>query len=108
MRLIILDRDGVINQEFSNRYITKEKHFIPIPKSLEAIAKLKKAGYIVVVATNQSIIAKNMLSLAKLQLIHNKLQRLLVSYGVQIDNFFFVPIKPLIIVNVANQNLGCY
>lgn len=108
MKIIILDRDGVINQEFLNQCVVKEEEFIPIPKSLEAIAALKQAGYIVVVATNQSIIAKKIVSLKELEKIHNKLQNLLAIYKVKIDNFFFVPTKNLIIVSVANQILECY
>lgn len=91
MKIIILDRDGVINQEFPNKYVVKEEEFIPIPKSLEAIAALKQAGYIVVIATNQSIIAKKIVSFEKLEKIHNKLQDLLATYNVKIDKIFFCP-----------------
>ena len=91
MKIIILDRDGVINQEFPNQCVVKEEKFIPIPKSLEAIAALKQAGYIVVVATNQSIIAKKIVSIKELEKIHNKLQNLLAIYKVKIDKIFFCP-----------------
>ena len=91
MKIIILDRDGVINQEFPNQYVVKEEEFIPIPKSLEAIAALKQTGYIVVIATNQSIIAKKIISLQELEKIHKKLQKLLAIYNVQVDKIFFCP-----------------
>ena len=57
MKLIILDRDGVINED-SDDYIKSPEEFIPIPGSLEAIARLNHAGYTVLVVTNQSGIAR--------------------------------------------------
>ena len=51
--LIILDRDGVINED-SDEYIKSPEEWLAIPGSLEAIARLNKLGHIVVVATNQS------------------------------------------------------
>ena len=100
MKIIILDRDGVINQEFPNQYVVKEEEFIPISKSIEAIAALKQAGYTVVIATNQSIIAKKISSLQELEKIHNKLQNLLAIYNVQVDKIFFCP-------HQKSDNCGC-
>lgn len=91
MKVVVLDRDGVINQEFPSQYIINEEQFIPIHNSLEAIVRLKREGYKVVVATNQSIISKRIITLEKLQNIHNKLQNLLAKYNVQIDEFFVCP-----------------
>jgi D-glycero-D-manno-heptose 1,7-bisphosphate phosphatase len=93
MKLIILDRDGVINQD-SDEYIKTPDEFIPIPGSLEAIARLSQAGYLVLIATNQSGIARGYFTMDTLNQIHDKLQRLLNPYGGHIDGIFFCPHGP--------------
>ncbi|MBI3562820.1 MAG: D-glycero-beta-D-manno-heptose 1,7-bisphosphate 7-phosphatase [Gammaproteobacteria bacterium] len=93
MKLIILDRDGVINQD-SDDYIKSVEEFIPIPGSLEAIGKLTRAGYTVTVATNQSGIAHGYYSRATLTAMHDKLIRLLQVHGGGIDRFFICPHGP--------------
>jgi D-glycero-D-manno-heptose 1,7-bisphosphate phosphatase len=92
-RLIILDRDGVINSD-SDDYIKTEEEFIPIPGSLDAIAKLCQAGYTVVVATNQSGIARHYFNLETLSSMHDKLQNLLAPLKGKIDHFYFCPHAP--------------
>ena len=74
MKLIILDRDGVINED-SDDFIKSVDEFKPIPGSLEAIAKLNHAGYTVIVATNQSGIARGKFDIDTLNAMHNKLRR---------------------------------
>ena len=93
MKLIILDRDGVINED-SDEYIKTPDEFIPIPGSLEAITRLNHAGYTVLVATNQSGIARGLFSMDALNQIHDKLKRLLNAYGGHIDGIFFCPHGP--------------
>ncbi len=93
MRLIILDRDGVINED-SDEYIKSPEEFIPIPGSLEAIARLTQAGWRVVVATNQSGVARGYYDLATLQRIHDKLHRLLAGLGGQVEAIFYCPHGP--------------
>lgn len=90
MKLVILDRDGVINHNTDYRVLTPEQ-WEPIPGSLEAIAKLKKAGFVVVVATNQSIIANNIVTNEDLLQIHGKMQSLLEKHQVSIDQIFYCP-----------------
>jgi D-glycero-D-manno-heptose 1,7-bisphosphate phosphatase len=93
MKLIILDRDGVINED-SDEYIKSPEEFIPIPGSLEAITRLNHAGYMVLVATNQSGIARGLFSMETLNQIHDKLKQLLNAYGGRIDGIFFCPHGP--------------
>lgn len=84
MRLVILDRDGVINQD-SDDYIKSPQEYVPIPGSLEAIARLNAAGYQVAVATNQSGVGRGLFDRARLDAMHDKLRRLLVEVGGHID-----------------------
>lgn len=84
MKLIILDRDGVINED-SDDYIKTPEEFHPIPGSLEAITRLNQAGYRVVVATNQSGVARGYFTLDTLNRIHAKLQRALAAVGGHLD-----------------------
>ena len=92
-RMIILDRDGVINQD-SDNYIKSPDEWIPIAGSLEAIKRLKKAGYLVTVATNQSGIARGLFSEDDLTAIHDKMHQMLSSRGVSIDEVFYCPHGP--------------
>ena len=93
MKLIILDRDGVINQD-SDAYIKSQDEWIPIPGSLEAIAKLNRAGYTVAVATNQSGLARGYFDLKALSAMHRKMEVLLSEHGAQVDAVFYCPHGP--------------
>lgn len=83
MKLIILDRDGVINED-SDAFVKSLDEWIPIPGSIEAIARLSKAGWTIAVATNQSGLARGYFSEATLQTMHDQLQRLVAEQGGQI------------------------
>jgi len=91
--LVILDRDGVINHN-SEEYIKSPEEWIPIEGSLGAIARLKKAGHTVVVATNQSGIGRGYYTLDMLYQIHAKMQAMLEEEGGVIDGIYFCPHQP--------------
>lgn len=93
MKLVILDRDGTINHD-SDEYIKSPQEWRPIDGSLEAIARLTQAGYRVVVATNQSGIARGLFTTQTLFAIHDTMQRALGRIGGRIDAFFFCPHAP--------------
>jgi len=90
VKLVILDRDGTINHD-SDHYIKSTDEWRPIDGSLEAIARLTQAGYRVVVATNQSGIARGLFDSSTLIAIHDKMQRAVAQAGGRIDAFFFCP-----------------
>lgn len=93
MKLIILDRDGVINED-SEAFIKSPDEWVPIAGSLSAIARLNQAGYRVVVATNQSGLARGLFTIDVLNAIHNKMHLALASEGGRIDGLFFCPHGP--------------
>lgn len=93
MKLIILDRDGVINQD-SDDYIKTPDEWIPLAGSLEAIARLNRAGYTVAVATNQSGLSRGYFELRDLSAMHRKMEALLSEHGGQIDAVFYCPHGP--------------
>lgn len=93
MHLVILDRDGVVNED-SDAYIKSAEEWIPIPGSLEAIARLNHAGYRVVIATNQSGVARGLFGMAELDAIHQKLHAALARLGGQVDGIYFCPHGP--------------
>src|SRR4051812_28038049 len=97
MKLVILDRDGVINFD-SAEYIKSPAEWKPIPGSLEAISRLNHAGYHVVVATNQSGIGRGLFEVAALNAIHEKMHKALGQVGGRIDAIFFCP---------HSQDAGC-
>ena len=89
-KLIVLDRDGVINYD-SDQYIKSPEEWRPIPGSLEAIARLNHAGYRVVVATNQSGLGRGLFDMATLNAIHDKMHKALTHVGGRLDAVFFCP-----------------
>ena len=93
MKLVILDRDGVINED-SDAFIKSPSEWKPIRGSLEAIARLHRAGWRVVVATNQSGIARELFDLDTLARIHATMQRQVRDAGGVIDAVFFCPHGP--------------
>ncbi|GMR16585.1 MAG: D-glycero-beta-D-manno-heptose 1,7-bisphosphate 7-phosphatase [Gammaproteobacteria bacterium] len=93
MKIIILDRDGVINQD-SDNFIKSVDEFIPLPGSIEAITKLKHAGYKVFIATNQSGIARGFYTVETLHAMHDKLAVLLKEHDAEIDGIEFCPHGP--------------
>jgi D-glycero-D-manno-heptose 1,7-bisphosphate phosphatase len=98
-KLIILDRDGVINFD-SDQFIKNPEEWKPIPGSLEAIARLCQADYRVVVATNQSGIGRGLFDMPTLNAIHDKMHKACAAAGGRIDAVFFCP-------HTNDSNCGC-
>jgi len=92
-KLVILDRDGVINED-SDDYIKSAEEWIPIRGSLEAIARLNHAGIQVVVASNQSGIGRGLFAPEDLNEMHAKFQRNLARLGGHVNGIFFCPHTP--------------
>lgn len=92
MKLIILDRDGVINED-SDLYVKSAAEWRPLKGSAEAIARFNHAGWRVVVATNQSGIGRGLFDMATLNLMHEKMHKLVAQAGGRIDAVFFCPHK---------------
>ncbi|MFP4245242.1 MAG: D-glycero-beta-D-manno-heptose 1,7-bisphosphate 7-phosphatase [Ectothiorhodospira sp.] len=92
-RLVILDRDGVINRD-SPDYIKSPQEWIPLPGSLEAIARLTRAGWRVAVATNQSGLARGLFDAATLEAIHDRMRRAVEAAGGRIDCIHHCPHGP--------------
>ena len=99
MKLVILDRDGTINQD-SDQYIKSPAEWKPIPGSLEAIARLTQGGWRIAVATNQSGIARGLFDMSTLNAIHAELHRAVSQAGGRIDAIFFCP-------HAADSNCEC-
>jgi D-glycero-D-manno-heptose 1,7-bisphosphate phosphatase len=93
MKLIILDRDGVINRD-SDNFIKSPAEWIPISGSLEAITRLYQAGYRIVLATNQSGIGRGLFDIETLNRIHTKMHERLAELGGFIEAIFFCPHGP--------------
>ena len=93
MKLIILDRDGVINED-SDDYIKSPEEWRPISGSVEAVARLSRAGYRIVFATNQSGLARGLFDGDTLQRIHDKMRRAVTAAGGVIEAIFFCPHGP--------------
>ncbi|MDH4322831.1 MAG: D-glycero-beta-D-manno-heptose 1,7-bisphosphate 7-phosphatase [Betaproteobacteria bacterium] len=90
MKLVVLDRDGTINLD-SDQHIKSPAEWKPIKGSLEAIARLTQSGHRVVVATNQSGIARGLFDMTTLNAIHDAMQRAVHQAGGRIDAIFFCP-----------------
>ncbi|OED41438.1 D-glycero-beta-D-manno-heptose-1,7-bisphosphate 7-phosphatase [Endozoicomonas sp. (ex Bugula neritina AB1)] len=92
-KLIILDRDGVINED-SDNYVRSIDEWQPIEGSITAMAALSKAGYIIAVATNQSGLARGYFQPEDLNAMHQKMTDLVMAEGGKIDAIFFCPHGP--------------
>ncbi len=90
MKLVILDRDGVVNYD-SKQFIKSPAEWRPIPGSIDAIAKLSQAGYRVIIATNQSGIGRGLFDMDTLNAIHEKMHRAVQQAGGRIDAIFYCP-----------------
>ncbi|MDH3318398.1 MAG: D-glycero-beta-D-manno-heptose 1,7-bisphosphate 7-phosphatase [Betaproteobacteria bacterium] len=90
MKLVVLDRDGTINHD-SDQYIKSPAEWRPLKGSLEAIARLTQSGHRVVVATNQSGIARGLFDMTTLNAIHDAMQHAVNQAGGRIDAIFFCP-----------------
>ena len=92
-KMVILDRDGVINHEADDD-VTTVDGWDPIPGSIEAINRLKKAGYLVTIASNHSGIARGIYSEDELVEMNAKMQRMLAARGASVDGIFYCPHGP--------------
>jgi D-glycero-D-manno-heptose 1,7-bisphosphate phosphatase len=93
MKLVILDRDGTINEDRDD-YVKSADEWVAIPGALEAIARLNHAGWHTVIATNQAGLARGLFDMATLNAIHARMNRELATFGGRIDAVFFCPHKP--------------
>ena len=112
-KLIVLDRDGVINYD-SEQFIKSPDEWRPIPGSLEAISRLHHAGFRVVVATNQSGLGRGLFDMATLIAINDKMHKALAQIGGRIDALFYCPYtadsacgcrkpKPGMLIEIGNR-----
>jgi len=92
-RLVILDRDGVINRE-SVDFVKSADEWIPLAGSIEAIARLSQAGFCVAVASNQSGLARGLFDARALAEMHGKLRSLVADAGGRIDHIAICPHGP--------------
>lgn len=93
MKVVVLDRDGVINED-SDEYVKSVDEWIPIEGSIEAIAQLCEHGFTIAVATNQSGIGRGYYSEDELEAMHEKMQALVESEGGQIATIAYCPHVP--------------
>ena len=90
MKLVILDRDGTINQD-SDDFVKTPEEWLPLPGALEAIARLSHAGWHVVVASNQSGLGRGLFDMGALNAMHAKMLKMLALHGGRIDAVFYCP-----------------
>ena len=98
-KLIVLDRDGVINQD-SDDYIKTVDEWIPLEGSMKAMAKLTKAGYQIAIATNQSGVARGYFTIDTLNDMHKKMNKLATDAGAKINYIAYCP-------HVSNDHCDC-
>ena len=92
-RLVILDRDGVINQD-SDNFVKTPDEWLPINGAAEAVARLNLAGFTVAVATNQSGIGRKLIDRPSLEAIHDKMRQHVRAAGGDIDRIVYCPHAP--------------
>lgn len=105
MKLVVLDRDGVINFD-SDQYIKSPAEWKPIPGSIEAIARLYQGGFRIAVASNQSGIGRGLFDMATLNAINDKMMEMVFRHGGRIDAIFFCPHTPVEECNCRKPRTG--
>ena len=93
MKLVILDRDGTINED-SVDYVKTPEEWAPLPGTLEAIARLNHAGWHVVIASNQSGLGRGLFDVSTLNDMHAKMHKMLAAAGGRVDAVFYCPHAP--------------
>ena len=93
MKLVILDRDGTINED-SDDFVKTPDEWLPLPGSLEAIARLNHAGWHVVIASNQSGLGRGLFDVSTLNAMHAKMNKLLATECGRVDAIFYCPHGP--------------
>lgn len=93
MKLVILDRDGTVNED-STDYVKSADEWTPLPGALEAIARLNHAGWHVVIASNQSGLGRGLFDVATLNAMHDKMHQMLTKCGGRVDAVFYCPHAP--------------
>ncbi len=91
-RAVFLDRDGVINHKAAEgEYVTRWEDFHFLPGAVEAISSLDRAGWSVIVISNQRCVAKGLLTIAELEAIHQKMLEELARAGAKLDGIYYCP-----------------
>ncbi len=98
-KLIILDRDGTINADRDD-YVKSPEEWQPLPRALQAIARMNHAGYRVVIASNQSGLGRGLFDVATLNAMHDKMNHLLAQEGARVEAIFFCP-------HTSDDHCGC-
>ncbi|TGD79927.1 D-glycero-alpha-D-manno-heptose-1,7-bisphosphate 7-phosphatase [Hymenobacter wooponensis] len=98
-KAVFLDRDGVLNEEIGT-YVWEPDKFVVLPGVPESLARLKQAGYTLVVVTNQAGIAKGLYSAAEVQACHEKLQ---CACGGVIDALYFASSHPSVTESLSRK-----
>lgn len=102
---VFLDRDGTINVE--KNYLHRIEDFEFIPGAPEAIRQLNRAGYLVLVVTNQSGVARGYFSLAEVDALHRHMVQCLTECGARIDGFYVCPHHPTVGRGEWRQACSC-
>lgn len=93
MKLVILDRDGTVNQDSAD-FVKSPDEWVALPGALEAIARLNHAGWHVVIASNQSGLGRGLFDVSALNAMHDKMHRMLAAVGARVDAVFYCPHAP--------------
>ena len=107
-RVVVLDRDGVINVDIPGRYVCSADDWVPIDGSLEAMARLNAAGFAIHIVSNQSGIGRGLFTEDDLAAMHAKLVRMLAEYGGEVAGWFYCPIHPQRTVHAGSRLPGCW
>ena len=94
MKIAILDRDGTLNQWGAQGFIGRPDEWVAVPSALEAVSRLNRAGWHVVVATNQPGLGRGLFDVIELNAVHAKMHREMAAVGARVEAVFFCPHAP--------------
>lgn len=91
MKIAILDRDGTLNQWSAQGFIARPEEWVAVPSALEAVSRLNRAGWHVVIVTNQPGLGRGLFDVIELNAVHAKMHRELAAVGARVEAVFFCP-----------------
>jgi D-glycero-D-manno-heptose 1,7-bisphosphate phosphatase len=103
MKIAILDRDGTLNQWGAQGFIGRPDEWVAVPSALEAVSRLNRAGWHVVVATNQPGLGRGLFDVIELNAVHAKMHREMAAVGARVEAVFFVRTLPMKTASAVNQ-----
>jgi D-glycero-D-manno-heptose 1,7-bisphosphate phosphatase len=104
-RAVFLDRDGTLLEEAG--YLDRLERLVFFPYSIDAVRLLNRAGFAIVIVTNQAGIARGIVKESFVAVAHRHITERIEAGGGRIDAFYYCPHHPEAVIDSLRQHCGC-